>query len=102
MKKQTFIVSTWYGATSYIEAARKEANEGYNPEKYGHDFYRLSCKKLETALKYLAAWKAQAKEKGLNFLYRDLLQDGAQYMIMTTPDGYNEKDVVAAGYMSEL
>ena len=28
--KQTFIIQHWYGAPTYIEAARRDANEGYN------------------------------------------------------------------------
>lgn len=100
--KQTFVISTWYGADSYIQAAKLEANNGYNPEKYGHDFSRVGVKKQETALSYLAGWKQQAIEKGLQFLYRTYCREDAQYEITSTPDGYNKKEVVASGFMKDL
>ena len=100
--KQTFIIHHWYGAPTYIEAARRDANEGYNPEEYGHDFNRVGVKKVETALHYLKSWKQQAVERGMEFLYRTLTHSDAHYEIIATPDGYNPGDVVASGMMKDL
>lgn len=75
--KPTLIVSTWYGAETYLQAARMEADNGHNPEKYGHDFNRLPVKKKETALEYLKGWKKQAIEKGLQSLYRTYCREDA-------------------------
>lgn len=95
--KHTFIISTWYGADSYIQAAKMEINNGHNPEKYGHDFSRLPVKKKETALEYLRGWKKQAIEKGLQFLYSTYCREDAQYEIAST-----DKLVVARGWMKDL
>lgn len=100
--KQTFIIQHWYGAPTYIEAARKNLNEGYAPEKYGTDFNRVGCKRKETALAYLANWKRQAIESGWEKLYRTLCRDDARYEIIATPDGYHLGDVVASGMMKDL
>lgn len=82
MGKQTYIIHTSGGGKT--------------------DFYRVSCKKVETCLKYLKGWRDQAKEKGWNYLYKDLLSDDSTYKIISTPDGYHEKDLVASGFISEL
>lgn len=100
--KQTFIVKTWYGAETYIQAAKKEVNNGYSPENCGHDFSRLTVKKKETALEYLKGWKKQAIEKGWQFLYRTYCREDARYEIVSTPDGYNEEEIVASGWMRDL
>lgn len=80
--KQTFIIKTFGGG------------------KY--DFHRVACKKLETCIKYLKSWKQQAKQKGYEFLYPDLLADDAHYKIISTPDGYHENEIVASGLMCDL
>ena len=102
MAKQTFIIQHWYGAPSYIEAARRNVNEGYHPEEYGTDFNRVGCKRVETALGYLRGWRDQANERGLQLLYRTLTRPDAHYEIIATPDGYHEGDVVASGMMKDL
>ena len=102
MAKQTYIIQHWYGAPTYIEAARRNVNEGYNPEKYGTDFNRVSVKKVETALRYLAGWRRQAKEQGFEVLYQTLIRDDAHYQIIATPDGYHCENVVAEGMMKDL
>ena len=98
--KQTFIIQHWYGAPTYIEAARREINEGHNPEKYGYDFNRVGCKRLETALQYLRGWREQARS--YSYLYGTLLRDDARYEIIETPDGYHLGKVVASGMMKDL
>ena len=102
MAQQTFIIQHWYGAPTYIEAARREVNEGHNRKEYGHDFNRVSCKRLSTALRYLKGWRNQAREQGWEFLFSTLTRDDAHYEIISTPDGYNEDKVVAAGMMKDL
>lgn len=102
MAKQTFIIQHWYGAPTYIEAVRREANEGHNPQEHGHDFNRVGVKRVETALKYLKGWRDQARECGWNFLYGTLLRDDAHYEIIATPDGYHCGNVVASGMMKDL
>ena len=102
MAKQTFIIQHWYGAPTYIEAARREANEGHNPQEYAHDFNRVGVKKVETALRYLKGWRDQAVEKGMQFLFGTLTRPDAHYEIIATPDGYNLGDVVAFGMMKDL
>lgn len=87
--KQTFI----------IEVNGKNNNALF--PKY-HDFWRVGCKRKETALKYLAAWKRQAIENGLQSLYECLLIDGATYDIIATPDGVHETETVLSGYMKDL
>ena len=86
MAKQTFIIQHWYGAGTYIEAARKSVN-AYNPQEYDHDFNRVSVKHVKTALRYLAGWRKQAIERGMQGLYRTLCRDDARYQIIATPDG---------------
>lgn len=100
--KQTFIIQHWYGAETYIEAARREVNEGHNPKEHNHDFNRVGCKRVETALKYLANWRKQAKEYGYKTLFGTLTRDDAHYEIIETPDGYNCGAVVASGMMKDL
>lgn len=100
--KQTFIIRHWYGAQKYIEAARRNVNEGYNPEEYGTDFNRVGVKKVETALRYLKSWKRQAIEWGMESLFRTLTRPDARYEIIATPDGYNLGEVVASGMMKDL
>ena len=80
--KQTYIIKT-YGGGKY-------------------DFNRVGCKSVNTCIKYLKSWYTQAKEKGLTYLYPDLLAEGATYKIISTPDGYNEKDVVSEGLIIDL
>lgn len=82
MVKQTYLIKTFGGG------------------KY--DFYRVSCKKVDTCIKYLKSWHEQARERNLFYLYPDLLSDGATYKIISTPDGYNEKDVVSEGLIIDL
>lgn len=100
--KQTFIIQHWYGAETYLGAARREANEGHNPKEYDHDFNRVGCKRLQTALKYLKNWRKQAKERGWEYLYAVLIRDDARYEIRATPDGYHEEGVAAKGWMKEF
>lgn len=100
--KQTFIIQHWYGAETYIEAARREVNEGHNPKEHDHDFNRVGCKRLQTALKYLANWRKQAKERGWETLFGTLTRDDAHYEIIETPDGYHHGAVVASGMMKDL
>lgn len=80
--KQTYIIKT-YGGGKY-------------------DFQRVGCKKVDTCIKYLKSWYQQAKEQNLQSLYPDLLSDGATYKIISTPDGYNEKEVVSEGLIIDL
>ena len=80
--KQTYIIKT-YGGGKY-------------------DFNRVGCKSVNTCIKYLKSWYTQAKEKGLTYLYPDLLAEGATYKIISTPDGYNEKEVVKEGIIIDL
>lgn len=82
MAKQTYLIRTFGGGKS--------------------DFYRVSCKQVKTCLQYLKGWREQAKEKGLVFLYPDLLSNDASYKVIATPDGYNETETVASGLISEL
>lgn len=80
--KQTYIIKT-YGGGKY-------------------DFNRVGCKSVNTCIKYLKSWYTQAKEKGLTYLYPDLLAEGATYKIISTPDGYNEEEVVSEGVIIDL
>lgn len=96
-KKQTFIVEHWYGAPTYQEAERLS-----NRETIDYDFNRVGCKRVSTALKYLAGWRKQAIEKDLKWLYPTLTRDDAHYAIIATPDGYTETEVVAEGMMKDL
>ena len=80
--KQTFIIKM-YG------------NDSYN-------FERVGCKKVETCLNYIRNWRKQAEERGLHFLYKELFAEDAHYKIISTPDGYNEKEIVCSGLISEL
>lgn len=91
MKKQTFILSVWCGSENYRDS------EGLN-----RDFFRFSCKKVETVEKYLREYVTQAKEKGLEFLYPFLFAEDGRYMIENTPDGYNTESVVASGFIKNL
>ena len=102
MAQQTFIIQHWYGAPTYIEAARREINEGHNPKEYGHDFNRVSVKLVKTALRYLKGGRKQAKERGWTTLFATLTRDDAHYEIIATPDGYHCEDVVASGMMKDL
>ena len=87
--KQTFIIK--------LNKKNKTVN-GQNV----YDFFRVSCKKKETALKYLKGWKQQAIEKGFESLYKCFFCEGAYYEIIETPDGYHETDVVLSGFMKDL
>ena len=80
--KQTYIIKT-YGGGKY-------------------DFNRVGCKSVNTCIKYLKSWYKQAKEKGLTYLYPDLLAEGATYKNISTPDGYNEEEVVSEGVIIDL
>lgn len=92
--KQTFIVSCWAGGGSYLDAV-----------KNGHDhtFYRLACKKVETAKQYCKGWREQAKVifSGASFC-QHLTSEDAQYMIEDTPDGYHTGDFKEIGYIKNL
>ena len=74
----------------------------YNPKEYDHDFNRVSVKLVKTALRYLAGWRRQAIECGLQSLYATLCRDDARYQIIATPDGYHTTEVVAEGWMKDL
>lgn len=91
MKNQTFILSVWCGSENYRNA------EGRN-----RDFFRFSCKKVETVERYLRGYVTQAKEKGLEFLYPFFFVEDGRYMIENTPDGYNKDSVVASGFIKDL
>lgn len=81
--KQTFIIKTHGGGKN--------------------DFYRLSVKKVSTAIKYLKGWREKAFIIGAaDYLCRDLCAPDASYRIIETPDGYNEGKVVASGLMCDL
>lgn len=102
-KQQTFIIMHWYGAETYREAIRTRGDldeQGY--EITNHDFNRVACKRVETALKYLANWRKQAKERGYKTLCATLTRDDARYAIEATPDGYNSTGIVAQGWMKDL
>lgn len=96
-KKQTFIVKHWYGAPTSREASRLS-----NGETIDYDFNRVACKRVSTALRYLAGWRKQAIEKNLKWLFRTLTRDDAHYAIVATPDGYTETETVAEGMMKDL
>lgn len=87
--KQTFI----------IEVNGKD-NEKLFPKYY--DFWRVGCKRKETALKYLKGWKMQAIEKSLENLYKCFFVEGATFAIIATPDGVHETETVLSGYMKDL
>ena len=102
MAKQTFIIRHWFGAPTYIEAARREVNEGHNPSEYDHDFNRVSVKQVKTALRYLKGWRDQALQRGWTTLFATLTRDDARYEIIATPNGYDGDEVVACGMMKDL
>lgn len=89
MAKQTYVVKHWYGADNYLDAEK-------------NDFNRVSCKRVSTALRYLAGWRRQAKELGLEKLYDTLCRDDAHYEIVATPNGWDGTEVVAKGMMKDL
>jgi hypothetical protein len=92
--KQTFIVSCWAGGGSYLDAV-----------KNGHDhtFYRLGCKRLETAKKYLKEWRKQALELYADAcFYKHLTSDDAQYIIEESNEDYPIGDVLENGYIKNL
>lgn len=91
MKKQTFILSVWCDAENYIDAKGQD-----------RDFFRFTCKKVETVKKYLCGYVTQAKDKGLEFLYPFFFAEDGRYMIENTPDGYNTESVVASGFIKDL
>lgn len=66
------------------------------------DFWRVGCKRKETALKYLKGWKKQALDNGLDSFYKCFFVTGATYQIIETPDGYNEGETVLSGQMKDL
>ena len=102
-KQQTFIILCWYGAETYEEALKREDKCDENGKKVcERDFFRVACKQLATAKKYLANWRKQAKERGLVNLFAVLTRDDARYEIRATPDGYNEEGVAAEGWMKEF
>ena len=91
MKKQTFIVSVWCGAENYNNAKGED-----------RDFFRFTCKKVETVKKYLHGYVTQAKDRGLEFLYPFFFAEDGRYMIENTPDGYNTGSVVASGFIKYI
>ena len=101
--KQTFIIKHWYGAETYSEAIRKQGlTDGNGNKVSGRDFDRVGVKRKETALRYLASWRMQARQRGCESLYATLCRDDARYEIIATPDGYTETEVVASGWMKDL
>ena len=62
MKKQTFIIECWFGRDTCKQAFLDQSAEGVD-----YNFYRVGCKKLETAKKYLKGWREQAIAGGLFF-----------------------------------
>lgn len=86
-------------AQTFIIQVNKEKRSELNGL---YDLWRVSCKKKETALRYLKNWKKEADEKGMHYLYRCFFCEGATYEIVATPDGYNETEVVLSGLMSNL
>lgn len=100
MARQTFIIEHWYGAKTYREASCTATFE--KKDVIGSDFNRVACKRKQTALRYLANWRRQAKEEDLQWLYPTLCRDDAHYQIVATPDGYHETEVVASGMMKDL
>ena len=100
---QTYIIQCWYGAATYVEAARKEINKGHDPSQYGCDFFRVGCKQLTTAFRYLKKWRRQAKDKyGDSCIFATLTRNDAHFAIEATPDGYHSTGVVASGMMKEF
>lgn len=78
-----------------------QINEVTDGEYY--NFFRLGCKRKETALKHLKGWIEQANSSELDrWLYRCFFKEGATYKIISTPDGSTEGDVVASGFCSEF
>lgn len=96
MKKQTFIVHHWCGGyNTYREAVKNGAK---------HDFNRVGCKRVGTAMSYLKNWVKQANDPtwGWNFLYPTLRDEDARYEIIATPNGYDGDEVVACGWIKDL
>lgn len=91
MKKQTFILSVWCGSENYRNA------EGRN-----RDFFRFSCKKVETVERYLRGYVTQAKEKGLEFLYPFFFAEDGRFEIESTPNGFDPEKVVLSGFIKDL
>ena len=103
MARQTYIIQHWYGAETYREALCLEGKRDENGNRIAErDFNRVSVKLVKTALRYLAGWRKQAKEHRWTTLFATLTRDDARYQIIATPDGYNETEVVAEGWMKDL
>lgn len=88
--KQTFL----------IEINRELAFTDKRADYY--DFFRVGCKRVETAKRYLKGWVKQAKEKGCEFLYKGFFMEGATYIITATPDGYHKEYIAASGKIADL
>lgn len=89
MKRQTYIVKVWCNAPTWIDA---------NPED--RDFYRVGCKKVETAIRYLKGWVKQSE--GYKSLYRYFFGKDARYEIIATPNGYDGDEIAASGLICQL
>lgn len=70
---------------------------GYNSDSY--TFFRVGCKRVSTAQKYIANWAAQAvKGFGLDRLFRKYFCiEGARYEILD-----NNRTIVAEGLIADL
>lgn len=98
-KQQTYIIHVWNGADTYLEAVRKHSN---GDRIWNYDFYRVSCKRVETCKKYIKNWRKQVIERGEQFLFPSLAAEDGRYEIVATPDGYHEEGVVASGFIIDL
>lgn len=96
-KQQTYIILQWFGAPTYREASRNDDNKTIVA-----NFDRVTCKRATTARGYLAKWRKEALEQGLQWLFKTYCRDDAHYQIVATPDGYHETEVVLAGVMKDL
>lgn len=95
-QKQTFIILHWCGGfATYSDAIKNGAK---------HDFDRVGCKRLSTAIKYLTNWIKEARDGGWGFLYPTFVdaEENARFAIVATPDGYTETEIVAEGWIKDL
>lgn len=66
-----------------------------------YDFWRVGCKRKETALNYLKGWKQQAIDNCCESLYKCFFVPGATYSIISTPEN-GAQDTVLSGLMEDL
>lgn len=87
-------MQVWSGAPTYIEAAIQYKI----PMNYM--FFRMTCKSPKTVLKKLREAVLEEKEYGGYSEY--FHGEGAQYEVISTPNGYDGDEVVSRGFISDL